>query len=76
MERAQYHGQLDIKLDREELIVLAKALKSFTADDKTTEDFEKEYGCKLVKDITGYGIKDVVFHNDSNKTMFMLKYKL
>jgi Fe-S oxidoreductase len=68
--------KLDIKLDREELKVLAKALKDYQAKGKTKEQFEEEYGCKLILDNCNYGIKGVSFRNDSNKTAFILKYKL
>ena len=68
------HLKLDIVLDRDELKVLAKALKSYVAEGKTTEQFEEDYGCKLIMDNCNYGIQDVKFHNDSSKTAFMLKY--
>jgi len=70
------HMFLDIKLDREELKVLATALKSYVFDGKTLEQFQEDYGCKLIMDECNYGIKDVKFQNDSSKTAFMLKYKL
>ena len=65
---------LDIALDSDEIKVLAKALKSYTAEGKTTEQFQKDFGCKLIMDDMDYGIKGVKFQNDSYKTMFMLKY--
>ena len=70
------HLKIDIKLDRKILKILAKALKGYVAEGKTVEQFEEDYGCKLLKDEMNYGIKDVKFHNDSYKTAFMLKYGL
>jgi len=55
--------------------LLAKALRAYTEGGKTTKQFEEEFGCKLILDLAHYGIKAIKFHNDSNKTMFMLKYK-
>jgi len=65
------------KLDGLEIsmALLAKALRAYTEDGKTTKQFEEEFGCKLILDDVHYGIRAVKFHNDSNKTMFMLKYK-
>ena len=59
-----------------ELMLLAKALKEYQDSGKTTKQFEEEYGCEVVLDEFGYGIANIKFQNDSNETMFMLKYKL
>jgi len=56
------------------LRIISKALKDYLAHGKTTKEFEEEYGCDIVMDKSCVGIKDVKFHNDSNETMFMLKY--
>lgn len=56
------------------LHVISKALKDYVANGKTVEQFEEEYGCKIILDEPSGGIQGVKFHNDSNETMFMLKY--
>jgi len=61
--------------DELSMALLAKALRAYTAGGKTTQQFEEEFGCKLIVDNGYYGIQGVKFHKDSNKTMFMLKYK-
>ena len=68
--------KLDIKLDREDLKVLASALKTYVSEGKTKEDFEEDYGCKLILDNCSYGITNVKFQNESSKTAYMLKYGL
>jgi hypothetical protein len=67
-------GSLDIKIDREEIKTLAAALKDYTAKGKTVEQFEEDYGCKLIMDDHDYGIKDVSFQNGCGETAFRLKY--
>jgi len=57
------------------MALLAKALRAYTEGGKTTKQFEEQFGCKLILDDAHYGIKAIKFHNDSCKTMFMLKYK-
>jgi len=56
------------------MMLVSKALKEYLAEGKTSKQFEEEFGCELILDDAGYGIKDVRFHNTSNETMFMLKY--
>jgi len=56
------------------LWIIGTALRDYVAAGKTKEDFAEEYGCDIIMDPTGSGIQDVKFHNDSNETMFMLKY--
>lgn len=55
------------------LKLLSKVLKEYVAKGKSTKDFEEEFGCKIIMGQV-YGIEDVKFQNDSNETMFMLKY--
>ena len=56
------------------LDVVSKALKDYVANGKTIKQFEEEYGCELLYGEHNVGINGVKFQNDSNKTMFMLKY--
>jgi len=75
-----YHPFRDVLDGMEKLSLLAKVLKEYKANGKTTEQFEEEYGCTVIteeangKTKLGFGITGVKFHNDSNETMFMLKY--
>ena len=56
------------------LRIIGRALKDYIANGKTVEDFAEEYGCDILMDEHNDGITDVKFHNDSNESMFMLKY--
>jgi len=70
-----YEGGLaELYVGRDRLRIIGTALKDYRADGKSIEEFAEEYGCDIIYDDTGDGIQDVKFHNDSNETMFMLKY--
>jgi len=56
------------------LALISKVLKEYLVAGKTKEDFAEEYGCDIIFDEHLDGIIDIKFHNDSNETMFMLKY--
>ena len=60
--------------EKSKLMIVQRVLIDYKCQGKTIDDFEKEYGCSLVYDDIARGIKGVRFHNDSNETMFMLKY--
>ena len=60
--------------EKAKLMVVQRVLIDYRCQGKTIEDFEKEYGCSLIYEEMSGGIKGVRFHNDSNETMFMLKY--
>lgn len=62
--------------ERKMLRKIAVALKEYQSNNKTVEDFEKEYGCTVLYDNMDWGIRGLRFHKDSNMTAFMLKYNL
>ena len=66
---------LTFNYDKERLQLIAKALKNYALAGKFIEQFEEDYGCTVILDDVGYGIKDVKFQNSSCETAFMLKYK-
>jgi hypothetical protein len=61
-------------VEKNKLLLIRNVLREYIAQGKTIEDFEKEYGCALIYEEISGGINGVRFHNDSNETMFMLKY--
>ncbi len=60
--------------DYARLWLISKVFKEYLANGKTINEFAEEYGCDIVFEKEGGGIQDIKFHNDSNETMFMLKY--
>lgn len=66
-----------------DLNVIARAFKEYKAAGKTMEDFEEDHNCSIIFENVGFGItgsgsgiSGIEFHNDSSKTIFMLKYNL
>lgn len=80
MERVQptekeiFEGYLRDTGATEFLKIVARALKDYTKDGKTLEDFEEEYDCKITYSDEFGGITGITFSDAGGESMFYLRY--
>lgn len=74
VEKDLARGYLSNTTRTEFLKTISLALRDYTKDGASLEDFEEEYQCKIIFDDDFGGIKDVTFDGDIGKTALYLRY--